>query len=395
MAFVATGSRSPLSALGQNVVTGYFGKSGDEIAKSLPDKMFGKDSKFFRAERLKRDEMIFDLIKKGNFILRWVPITVKSGKYSATFHVTAEPLMLGNTWDDGWYPGVNAITMQKIADHLNATLLTPKLVDEIFKQSAFQVNPHVGMKADVTMMDTSVMLEHSRRVKDRIRKIREQSKGKKYPPLIANIGKYWVVSGATSRRKKSGEDPNAVAAMNYGWHGKSGVAPSSPVSNIPGVKIWQDPGTRHPMEHVDYSQLVMLVSRSVQICEPTAISGFGSVYTCDNDQPCDAPGGPGKTRCMDIYDVAKDPDLAKLLSHEGVISMRMPDVSYEQPEVCAIQITKGIAGFGATEPFRCGGDPGEPPKNIGEGAPFDTKKAALVGAGVFGGAYIIYRLAAR
>ena len=398
MAFVVGSKKQGLGSPAGNIAVGYFGKSGDEIAKSFPDKMYGSPASFYGKERAKRDEMVFDAIKRGNFVLRWTPITVNHGKYSATFFVTAEPLMLGNTWEDGWYPGVNAITMQKVADHLNATLLTPKLVDEIFKQSSFQVNPHVGMKADTKMMDTSTMVEHSRRVKERIRGARDAAKGKKYPPLIANIGKYWTVGLATSRRQKSKENPGSVAAMNYGWHGKSGVAPSQSVTSVPGMKIWQSPGLVHPMEHVDYSQLIMLVSRSVQICQPESMSGLGSAYSCSSNESCSAPEGPGKTRCMDIYEVAKDPELAPLLSHEGVINMRMPDVDYEMPEVCALQVTTGLSSmpaFGAAGDVMCHGDPGPAPSNLGAGSPIDVKKAALVGVGVLGGAFIVYRLAKR
>lgn len=312
---------------------------GKEIAAMLPPK-HGKQ----------REEMILDLVKKGNVVLRWTPIKLFHEGKKYTFYVTAEPLMLGETWEDGFYPGVSAITMQKIADFYNAALLTPKLVDEIWNQAKFRVDPIVGwaslqqagLPKKATMVDTATMVFHSDLVKKRIAEARKQT-GKK-APLISNVGKYWVVNSSTSRKVKSREDKSADAAVNYGWHKAVKGAFARTATLQPNVDIWQTPGTEHPLSHSDYSQLVMLVSRSVKVCEPTGLAGFGAskFYKCKDGGNCKIKGTPGKVKCVDIYDLAQDKTLAKIVSHEGTVNMRIPSVPWEKPESCALLALSGF-----------------------------------------------------
>lgn len=366
---------------------------GNEIAAKLPPK-HGKD----------RESMVLDFVKKGNVVLRWTPIKIYHEGKKYTFFVTAEPLMLGETWEDGFYPGVSAITMQKIADHYNAALLTPKLVDEIWNQAKFRVDPIVGWFAlqqsglpkSATMVDTQTMVLHSELVKKRIAAAREK-KGKR-APLISNIGKYWVVNSQTSRRIKSREDKSADAAINYGWHKAAKGVFARTATLQPNVDIWQTPGAEHPLSHSDYSQLVMLVSRSVRVCEPSGLSGFGAAgYNCKDGSNCKIKDVPGKTRCVDIYDLAQDPKLAKIVSHEGTINMRIPSVPYEAPTECAVQSLAGdnpdwieyeddpdekefpLTGFGESPYVAMGprpafgadlcGKPPPAPRTVGAGAP--------------------------
>lgn len=293
---------------------------GPEIASRLPAKAGAA-----------REAAILDFIKAGNFFLRWVPIVIPFGDSQATIYVTAEPLMLGESWEDGFYPGVTADTMQKIADHLNATLLTPKLVDDIWRAAPIRIDPIVGMaatSAEVQVMaDTATFLKHTARIKDRIR-----SKRASYgnvPVLVSNIGKYWTVGAGTSvsKRNKYG----SVAPQNYGFfYTKSGTR-NRTVTGIPDVDLYQTPGYAHDMAHSDYSQVVMLVSRNVEICSPSAVSGLGSVPDCRTGKSCSAPGGSGRIQCVDIYDLARDATMASIVSHEGTINMRMPSVPYETP----------------------------------------------------------------
>lgn len=308
---------------------------GNEIAAKLPPK-----------HGQAREDMILDLVRSGNVVLRWTPIKIYHEGKKYTFYVTAEPLMLGDAWDDAFYPGVSAITLQKIADHYNATLLTPKLVDEIWNQAKFRVDPIVawqnmldaGISKDATMVDTASMVFHSDLVKRRIAAAREM-KGKR-APLIANVGKYWVVNAATSRRVKSQEAPNFDAGINYGWHkSKPGVSGQT-VTLQKDTDIWQPPGNRHPLSHSDYSQLVMLVSRTVKVCEPLS-AGLGAIYNCKPDKACKTKGVAGRIRCMDIYDLAQDQKLAQIVSHEGTINMRIPSVPFEAPPSCAAQALSG------------------------------------------------------
>ena len=276
---------------------------GNEIASSLPAKAGAA-----------REAAILDHVRKGNFFLKWVPMRVQLGNSTATFSVTAEPLMLGESWDDGFYPGVSAETMQKIADSLGATLLTPKLVDEIWKNASIRIDPIVGMAATdaevKVMADTATFLKHTSRIKDRIRAKRSQAGSS--PVLVSNIGKYWTVGSGTSlgKRNKYG----SIAAQNYGFFFTKPGTRNRTVTGIPDVDLYQTPGYAHDMAHSDYSQVVMLVKRNVELCSPSAVAGLGA-----SSMNC---------RMVDIYDLASDPEFAAVLSHEGTINMRMPSVAF-------------------------------------------------------------------
>lgn len=310
---------------------------GNEIASKLPAKA-GKA----------REAAILEYIKKGQFFMRWVPLSISLGGTRATFYVTAEPLMLGESWEDGFYPGVTGETMQKIADHLNATLLTPKLVDDIWRAAAIRIDPIVGMAstpAEVQVMaDTATFLRHTARIKDRIRA--DRAAAGSGPVLIANIGKYWTVGSNTSLKKtnKSG----TVAPQNYGFlYTKKGTR-NRTVTRIPDVDLFQTPGLAHDMAHSDYSQVVMLVSRTVHLCSAESVSGLGDIPKCKSGSSCSAPGGPGSMSCVDIYDLANDPQLAALVSHEGTVNMRYPTVAYEpSPSGAKTPPSPGPIGRGA------------------------------------------------
>ena len=264
---------------------------GSSIASQLPEK-----------PGTARENAILDLVRSGNVVVQWVPLTVDVGGVRATFQVTAEPLMLGSSSADGFYPGVTASTLQQIADFYDATLLTPKLVDEIWRQAQVRVDPFVGMvnsdESRRMMSDTAFFVRHT----DTIRKKIPSGVGS--GKLVANIGKYWVVSASTSQRLGLRVAPGVPAAENYGFFATaSGVVRS--VTGMPGVNVIQTPGHGHNYHHSDYSQVVVLVKRAVTVCDAT-----------------------GGCSLMDIYDLANNPALARLVSHEGTINMRLPGVAY-------------------------------------------------------------------
>ena len=341
---------------------------GPQIAASLP-----------KTPGPAREDAILQLIKNGQAIARWRPISVDYGPYRATFYVTAEPLMLGDQWEDGFYPGVTAVTMQKVADYYNATLLTPKLVDEIWKQATIRVDPYIGLTQTPegvrVMSDTATFVRHSDIAKKKVgyfRNILSHSS-----PLIANIGKYWTVSAWTSRKCRTGgpvcrTTGGPISSENYGFFSTIKGAQPKSVSLMPNVDVVQTPGHLHDYAHSDYSQVIMLVARSVQLCVPDGVSGLGSSYVCKDGGACQAPGGPGRIKCIDIYDLANDPKLAGLLSHEGTLNMRLPLVPYEKPNVCALLALAGIGEFSpeakAFGEDICGKNP-PAPGPIGQGAP--------------------------
>lgn len=354
------------------------GTKGSDIASRLP-----------ATQGSARDQAVIDLVKRGNFVLRWTPVKVYHKGRKFTFFVTAEPLMLGEAWEDAFYPGVSAVAAQRIADHLNATLLTPKLVDLIWDQAKFRVDPIVswasmqeaGLPKSVAMVDTAAMMTHSKLVKERIAAARRPA-GKK-APLISNIGKYWVVDSQTSRRVKAASDKRLDAAVNYGWHRSAKGVNDRTATRQKNTDVYQVPGTKHIQTYSDYSQLVMLVSRSVRVCEPVAMSGLGAVgYNCKDGQNCSIKGVPGRTRCVDIYDLAQDPELASVLSHEGTVNMRLPSVPFEPSKECPVQ---ALAAFNPAW-VEYENDPDErdfPLTGFGE-SPYAAMGASALGDGLCG-----------
>jgi hypothetical protein len=86
-----------------------------------------------------------------------------------------------------------------------------------------------------------------------------------HAPWVADPGKIW----ALHRRLFDGTSEGAI---NYGWHVDPFLMPvPGPVSTnaaIPGVSLIQSAGGRHPPDHIDYSQILMLVAPWCMIARP-------------------------------------------------------------------------------------------------------------------------------
>lgn len=260
-----------------------------------------------------REQAILQLVKSGAALVRWVPITADLGATRATFFVTSEPLMFGETWEDAVYLPVKPKTMQLIADWYGASMLTPKLVDEIWRQADVRVDPFVATTPDAQMSSTARSSAYSKLIKDKIR-AKRQASGKS-SPLTANIGKYWTVSSYTAG--------NPAKAENYGFFASGSTKGS--VTQIPNVTVIQTVGHAHNLEHTDYSQVIMLVSRKVVLCEASAVAGLDG-DSCPSGSPCETSQGPGRSRCVDLFDLAADARLWPLVKHDGPSSLRLPSV---------------------------------------------------------------------
>jgi peptidoglycan hydrolase-like protein with peptidoglycan-binding domain len=160
---------------------------------------------------------------------------------------------------------VNHTTAQRIADLFHAILPTTKISDAIFKRADVSITP-CTQTPDAAMANTSRMVRHHREVE----KKRAGRTG-----LVATVGKDWVITNQLEGR------PDRAA--NYGWHD----------AHAPNGKVWQPLGLAHNRFHVDYSQVVRLVKRTMQV--------------------------DGADR--DIVDVLRDPTLSALVSSEGPIKL--------------------------------------------------------------------------
>lgn len=310
-------------------IVGFSGISdlpGSQIAQQLPDKLSPR-----------REQQILDYVRRGNYVLNWVPITVQRGPLSATFWVSSDALRLGNH-DDSFRVATSAYTEQRIADELNAVMPTAMLSDETYRQAHIKLLPRpLGTEGMTTM---GQMIRHHNEVQ---KQLDAAVGGAHIDPLlmlVAPVGKDWI----NSRRLLGSPTVNgSPAAINYGWHrtdmrAQPHIGPFPAVTGYPPLVVHQSEGMAHDYSHEDYSQVVRLVSRLVTVCRQGApLSGFGGTDrapgSCVAGEACTmADGSAGTKQCMDIYDVAQDPELNVLVSHNGPVYMRHFAVAYQPPQ---------------------------------------------------------------
>lgn len=342
---------------------------GSEILKGFPETRSGvkPEKECFEV----REQMILDHVRAGNFVLDWEPIEVKHGNLVATYWVSKDALRLGEP-GDSFRASVTACTQQRVADELDVTLMTPKLLDEVWSQAAIRLDPPVTLGAKVPMTTTSRMIHHHNEVEKRAEKAANEMFGGEVgldELLISNVGKHWVIDRRLLQNAKKHGQPQSV---NYGWWLSSKFAKGSPaakrrpVTNIPGTNIWQTPGGAHNIYHQDYSQVMRFVSRVVSVCGPAgdfppAISGFGAEPPppgpCPDGGGCTlADGSPGIVRCVDIYELGQDPELSALVSHNGPVYMRYESVPYEHTRPHAHSLVGAVEHPPPPNRLR-GGDP--------------------------------------
>jgi hypothetical protein len=160
---------------------------------------------------------------------------------------------------------MSPMTGTKIANLLNCSLPTKKIVDDIYKNAEVKLEPK-PMTEKREAVET--FLKHNQIIE-------EQRQGETLGKLVAGIKKDIVITN------KLLEKPDKVAI--YGWHKLDGN-PIQPVY------------TGHIGRYVDYSHGIRLVY---------------NVVTVDGKK-------------MQLADILKDPTLCDLLSDEGVIDTTQP-----------------------------------------------------------------------
>lgn len=237
-----------------------------------------------------REVAIRDAVQAGGAEYAWCTITSTHGEHTAEFSVFADALKI-----DGIRVNVTAETEQVIADMLDCMLLTPKLADLRWAQRSVSLPPFPG--STIGMSSTKAMKDHSAKIDAALAKMSGPD------GIIETTGKHWVIDNALDG-KFIGKVP---AAMNYGWHFAPGMwkgyseACASGMKHPDGtvIRLIQGRGTRHDINHTDYSQLCVLVH---QLC------------TVDGAE-------------MKLPEVLTNPDLAPLASHQGVLRvLRQPGV---------------------------------------------------------------------
>jgi hypothetical protein len=220
-----------------------------------------------------RERAIFHQITTGNvpdFLrnLQSVRITsVVEGKTnSAAFYVTPDYLCVGSD-DDYFLSPMSPNTAQRLADLLDCSLPTRKMVDAIYDAAQVKLPP-VPIPPGPAMVTVPVFSDHNTIIRtQRLAQLSQHSLG----ALIAGHKKDLVIAAGLASA------PGKVAI--YGWH-KTNGAPIQPLY------------LKHAATWVDYSQCVRLVQNQLLV------------------------NGGGNT----IAAVLSDPESSALLSDEGTLS---------------------------------------------------------------------------
>lgn len=212
-----------------------------------------------------REARIVEEILSGNVpaSLRALrPVWIESEGHTLEVWVTPDYLAIGSD-DDRLLIPMTPQSAWQIADSLGLILPTPKLVDAIWAQADRQLDP-APIPPSPEMTTLPVFLQHSRTI-DRQRRCANARVGE----LVAGHKKDVVLSSSLA------DHPDRVAI--YGWHQLDG-RPIQPLY------------LGHTTDWVDYSHGIRLVLRQGRL-----------------------DGRP-----VDLWDVLQSPELARLVSDEGV-----------------------------------------------------------------------------
>jgi hypothetical protein len=194
---------------------------------------------------------------------------------------------LGSVFDGVRLPA-SARELQQIADLIGGMLMTPRIIDLVWLQAGIKFDAIIGSGepynrrlADVNVTAAHQLIE---------RRLGELG-GDDVTQLVDSVGKQWclvneLADGVSLDGRKLGPD----IACNYGWCSEGGSGPGL----TQGVRCWQRPGFRHPDSHLDPSQTIRLM------------------YTQGWYVPPNGEAAP-----VDLREIADDPALAFLLTHDG------------------------------------------------------------------------------
>ena len=238
----------------------FFAMTGSEFAKTISS-MDGS----------MREQAILTQLIEGNlpdFLRKLKPVRLsrrlKDGRrITVSIFVMPDYLAVGSDSDFLLIP-MTLHTATQIALQFGFVLPTKKMVDAIFRQSAFHFTPE-PLPPGPRMTSTAYYVRHDEGIKEQ-----RQTLGKSLDALVSGHKKDVVLTNRLAQ---------AVGRIAiYGWHRLSGV-PIQPLSTV------------HQASYADYSHGIRLVSEFVLM--------------------------DGKPKS--IYSVLQDPDLTDALSDEGTI----------------------------------------------------------------------------
>ncbi len=222
-----------------------------------------------------REKAVVEEILTGNVPsfsrkLRSITINrdINGQNYALTFFAVCDYMAVGSD-EDYLYIPMRPSTAQYLADHLNCTLPTKKMVDIIYSQAQIKLRPQPIPPSD-KMTTVLVFKQHTDSVK---RQIARLGFDRSADYIIAGHKKDIIISN-----KIYSSDRDYERVVIYGWH-LSENNPIQPVYN------------GHSADYADYSHGVRLIADIAYLNGDSIL----------------------------IEDLLKDSDLSVLLSDEGVI----------------------------------------------------------------------------
>ena len=195
--------------------------------------------------------------------------TLSGKKYELTFFTACDYLAIGSD-EDYLYMPLTPGTAQYLADKLDCTLPTKKMVDLIYNNADIKLRPQPIPPSD-TMTTVPVFVQHTDSIRQQISKL---GIDRSADNILAGHKKDIILSN-----KIYSPDRNFARVVIYGWHLSIGH-PIQPVFN------------GHNDQYADYSHGERFIAVKALL--------------------------NGKT--VQIENILKDSDLSALLSDEGVIS---------------------------------------------------------------------------
>lgn len=194
---------------------------------------------------------------------------INNENFDLTFFTICDYMAIGSEQNYLYIP-MTPSTAQYLADRLNCSLPTKKIVDIIYNQAEIKLSPQPIPPSDI-MTTVPVFKQHTDSIKQQISQI---GFDRSSDNIIAGHKKDIIISN-----KIYSPDKDFDRVVIYGWH-LSENNPIQPVYN------------GHNAEYVDYSHGVRLISKTAYI----------------------------NGESIQIDDFLKDSELSPLLSDEGVIS---------------------------------------------------------------------------
>jgi hypothetical protein len=204
---------------------------------------------------------------------------------------------------DGVRMPAQAHELQQIADMLKAMLMTPKVIDMLWLQAGLRFDSVVNTPYPSASAPTIVATSDIHRVHQEIEKRITNLGGDDGTKLIDCVGKFWcLINDLNNKPPVSGDE----CACNYGWLAKVASGPGL----TPGTQCWQRPGFAHNKLHWDPSQTIRLMLQQARLIRPD-----------------------GTEEMVDLRDLAGNPDLCALITHDGkpLTYLRQKGVPEEEP----------------------------------------------------------------